>query len=121
MSDTVLIDGHHVTVLPKFLRAMVVHDHNDCTGRECVVHNPTEHSMRAFPLHWRRDRGIFERLCPHGVGHPDPDQQAYWRKQVASGEILDEVPDEDGYRLERPTPDEWVSTQMTHGCDGCCV
>jgi hypothetical protein len=32
------------------------------------------HHMRDWPLIWRNDRGIFERKCPHGIGHPDPDQ-----------------------------------------------
>ena len=29
--------------------------------------------MRDWPQHFRDDRGIMERICPHGVGHPDPD------------------------------------------------
>ena len=33
----------------------------------------TNHSMRGFPQLWREDRRIMERICPHGVGHPDPD------------------------------------------------
>jgi hypothetical protein len=32
--------------------------------------------MKTWPLHWRYDRGILERICPHGVGHPDPDDKA---------------------------------------------
>jgi hypothetical protein len=31
------------------------------------------HSMRSFPTHFRFDRYLMERICPHGVGHPDPD------------------------------------------------
>ena len=69
-----------------------VHDPVLCEGRPCTIHNRTEHSMRGFPQHWRDDRGIMERICPHGVGHPDPDSN--W-------------PDGD-YR--------WI-----HGCDGCCA
>lgn len=55
-----------------------VHDVALCSGRPCVVHNPTDHHMRGFRLLWRNDRAIFERICPHGIGHPDPDQYAYW-------------------------------------------
>lgn len=44
-----------------------------CQGRGCVIHHPSLHSMRLFRTHWREDRGIMERLCLHGVGHPDPD------------------------------------------------
>lgn len=53
--------------------------------------------MRAFPTHWRADRGLMERICPHGVGHPDPDDLAWQeehRPQAAAG---------------------------VHGCDGCCA
>ena len=47
--------------------------------------------MRSFPQNWRPDWGGFiERICPHGVGHPDPDQ---------------------------PEVDIYV---YGHGCDGCC-
>ena len=42
-------------------------------------------------MHWRIDRYIVERICPHGIGHPDPNQ------------IL-------------PTDDDGQ-----HGCDGCCL
>lgn len=29
--------------------------------------------MVLWPQHWRGDRHLMERICPHGVGHPDPD------------------------------------------------
>jgi hypothetical protein len=58
--------------------------------RPCPIHSRTNHSMRSFPQHWRNDRGIMERICSHGIGHPDPDDPG----------------------LER---DGGV-----HGCDGCC-
>jgi hypothetical protein len=51
-----------------------VHKAEKCDGRPCIVHNPTEHHMRNWPLVWRAFRGQFERTCPHGIGHPDPDQ-----------------------------------------------
>lgn len=50
-----------------------VHLKRQCKGQPCVIHNPTNHHMREWPTHWRGDRRIMERLCPHGVGHPDPD------------------------------------------------
>lgn len=50
-----------------------VHAAGTCWGETCPVHHKTDHSMRSFPQHFRWDRGIMERLCPHGVGHPDPD------------------------------------------------
>lgn len=82
--------------LPNGLKLIGVHRREKCDPLPCVIHNPTEHSMRIFPLHWRRDRGIFERICLHGIGHPDPDQFDYWE---SVGE----------------------SFQSVHGCDGCCT
>ena len=50
-----------------------VHSPSACAGANCTIHNRSDHHMRSFPQHWRSDRGIMERICPHGVGHPDPD------------------------------------------------
>lgn len=72
-----------------------IHDASLCYGRPCPVHGPSDHHMRSFLPHWRSDRGILERICPHGIGHPDPDQVAYWNE----------------------TGQDW---QAVHGCDGCC-
>jgi hypothetical protein len=73
-----------------------VHDSLICIGRPCPIHNRTQHHMSGWRIHWRDDRGILERLCEHGIGHPDPDQFQYWEE----------------------TGQEW---QSVHGCDGCCV
>jgi hypothetical protein len=72
-----------------------VHSPTQCFGRPCVIHNPSDHHMTDWQLHWRDDRGIFERICPHGVGHPDPDQFDFWRDNDRMAEAV-------------------------HGCDGCC-
>jgi len=50
-----------------------LHHKSNCEGRPCVIHNQSDHHMRNWPTHWRNDRKIMERLCPHGIGHPDPD------------------------------------------------
>lgn len=73
-----------------------IHTADKCVGRTCIIHSPTQHHMRGWLLHWRDDRGIFERLCPHGIGHPDPDQEPYW--------------EETGQQY-----------QSIHGCDRCCA
>lgn len=76
---------------------MTVHDAATCDPQiPCVIHRPTDHHMSSWYLLWRGDRGIFERVCVHGTGHPDPDQFDYW------------------YLTEQ----EW---QAVHGCCGCCV
>lgn len=74
-----------------------VHPDTACAGRACPIHAPTDHHMRSWTLHWRSDRGIFERICPrHGCGHPDPDQGDYWRE----------------------VGEQW---QWVHGCCLCCA
>lgn len=69
----------------------LTHGSAECKGRHCCVHNPSEHHMRDWYQFYRTDTGVMERVCSHGVGHPDPDQP--WPKDDP----------------------RWV-----HGCDGCC-
>lgn len=72
-----------------------VHPESQCAPRPCVLHRPSDHHMRSWPTLFRGDLGLMERTCPHGIGHPDPDDIAYHK-----GEGRD-----------------WVSV---HSCDGCC-
>lgn len=76
---------------------ILVHDRVLCRGDHCCIHNPSNHHMRDWPLHWRADRKLMERICEHGVGHPDPDDMAF-------KEFL-------GLN---------VKTIGIHGCCGCC-
>jgi hypothetical protein len=69
----------------------------ECTIHGCVIHSPTDHPMKDFEQIWRQDRGIMERVCEHGVGHPDPDGLKWL---VRNGSVA---------------PD------FVHGCDGCCA
>lgn len=82
------------TVTVRTLRA---HDVSLCRDRDvpCVIHRPSEHHMRGWRMNWRDDIQLMERVCPHQIGHPDPDQAAWER---ACG----------------------VSAGRVHGCDGCC-
>lgn len=50
-----------------------VHPGSRCRGDYCSVHNHSNHHMKSWPQNWRDDRGMMERICAHGVGHPDPD------------------------------------------------
>lgn len=54
-----------------------VHDKKDCKGRYCCIHNPSDHHMKDWQLHWREDRKLMERICPCGVGHPDVDDISF--------------------------------------------
>ena len=76
-----------------------IHDPHYCLGQRCVFHRPSLHSMLLWPINIRSCAfdsvpGLVERLCPHGVGHPDPDSAAYFERSGTDA--------------------------STHGCDGCC-
>ena len=74
---------------------VIAHHPAKCKGQVCCIHNPSRHHMRYWSQHWRNDRKLMERVCEHGIGHPDPDH------------------------FSRLPVDEqkWVGI---HGCDGCC-
>ena len=50
-----------------------VHLRTQCLSGPCPIHQMTDHSMRSFPQSWREDMRYMERICPHNIGHPDPD------------------------------------------------
>jgi hypothetical protein len=75
-----------------------VHPFIKCSGRHCTIHNPSKHRLSDKPLHWRGDKGIFERLCDHGIGHDDHDDVVY-----------------------RVSIDPENGSIGIHGCDGCCA
>lgn len=78
-----------------------VHKPELCQGEFCVIHNPSQHHMREWPLNWRENSWVsikdphFERICPCGVGHPDPDDLQY---HLSLGRDY----------------------MAVHGCCGCC-
>ena len=80
----------------EFWDGMHHHTLEACDGGICPVHNPTDHHMRKWALHWRYDRGIVERYCTHGVGHPDPD-------------------------MLQSQEDRGLPVDSIHGCCGCCA
>lgn len=77
---------------PTYRHEMALQDDAQ-NGRAHLVHHMSE-----WPQNWRHDRALMERVCPHGVGHPDPDHVAYVRR--AHGSLSEGVD--------------------VHGCDGCC-
>lgn len=86
-----LVDGQVVNgereFGPRELRH--IHDVTACGNwarmgkNHCVIHDPSDHGMREWPLIWNKDRSQMFRLCPHLLEHPDPDDVDYW---VASGD-----------------------------------
>lgn len=50
------------------------HTADMCSGLPCPVHAPSHHRMSSWPLvSPAGPTPVFERLCRHGVAHPDPD------------------------------------------------
>ncbi len=72
---------------------LLVHNRSECAGQHCSIHNPSDHPLMDRPLNWRGH--VMERICTHGIGHPDPDDSA-WRRRT--GQPVNGI----------------------HGCDGCC-
>lgn len=70
----------------------------NCIG-PCAVHAPTDHPMAAWRQHWRDDRALMERICIHGVGHPDPDHMTW--VEIFHGQ-------------------DAAAAESVHGCCGCC-
>ena len=78
------------------------HTKNKCKGQVCIFHNPTKHKMRNWPMNLRTDSWaapLIERICEHGVGHPDPDSVTYLESVATKGS---------------------KGTWGMHGCCGCC-
>jgi hypothetical protein len=70
--------------MAKIKQPIPMHDSDMCEGTFCPFHNPSDHHMKNWKMVIRYDRGgLVERICKHGVGHPDPDSLA-WLKSVGS-------------------------------------
>lgn len=80
----------HMEYHPEINGGLFTHKKDQCLGENCTIHNVSDHHMKDWPQNWRGDRRIMERICEHGIGHPDPDDI-----RVAAGDNV-------------------------HGCDGCC-
>lgn len=78
----------------------LVNTHNPrlCEGRGCAIHNhPSGHRLNMQPMVWANENGeaVLERICVHGIHHPDADSAVYL--ESVGQEYLNE-----------------------HDCDGCC-
>lgn len=80
-------------------QVLVVHRETAACKEGCVVHHPSDHTLSWARTNWRDDTGIMERVCPHGIGHPDPDSLAHVKRSRGKKE---------------------AETSSIHGCDGCC-
>lgn len=101
-SEWLIIQATDVYGTPHGINPVRVHSRKHCQNRElpCVVHSPSAHKMSGWPLRWCSDTQVMERMCPHDIGHPDPDHIAYVQ---SSQEFYTSY-----------------STGADHECDGCC-
>lgn len=71
-----------------WLIELKVHSVESCSGQFCVIHNPSMHHMRFWPIAFDPGHSFLAlRSCQHQMLHPDPDSLAYVEK--ASKEKLD--------------------------------
>lgn len=69
----------------------------DCDIDGCAIHNPSYHPLSDAKQFMREDKGyLIERICEHGIGHPDPDSASFMARNG------------------------WGKGIWIHGCDGCC-
>lgn len=80
-------------------RVMQVHPPQACRGQTCCVHNPSEHPLRTAALTWNALTATMNRVCSHGLVHPDPDDIAFKERTLGPSDVW-------GYGV--------------HTCDGCC-
>lgn len=82
-------------------RVMQVHPARECLT-PCPIHEPSDHPLKDAPLNWRPGPRLWERICPHGCGHPDPDDLAFKQATMLPA----------AYRM---------AAFDSHGCCGCCL
>ncbi|KQO98893.1 hypothetical protein [Leifsonia sp. Leaf264] len=78
------------------------HARSQCSGTPCCLHAPSDHPLTGSPMSWLDDRMMMERICEHGIHHPDPDDLDYKRRVLNPALYL-------------------AGDYETHDCDGCCV
>lgn len=79
-----------------------VHERAKCEGGYCGIHNPSDHPLKDAPRNWRSDKAEMERMCPHGIGHPDKDGL--------------------NFSIQMATLNGQNTSYLgVHGCDGCCA
>ncbi len=101
-------------------RTTYVHDLASCGGEFCVIHNPSRHHMRYWPLELHTDKSphgnaLCYRVCPHALKHPDPDSVAYFTNHYRGLEALAMAAHIGIEDIMRPYVD------LVHECDGCCT
>jgi hypothetical protein len=61
----------------------------------------------------RRETGLIEHKCEHGIGHSNPASSCRIAWHNINSPLYSRVPSEKNYRAE-------ANAWTIHGCDGCC-
>lgn len=70
----------------------------------------------------RRETGLVEHICEHGVGHPNAGSVQYMEYMTRLRESYDTFdPDDPWGGIGIPSEPYERSTWWIHGCDGCCT
>jgi hypothetical protein len=64
-------------VLLELGQVIWTHGLGSCLGQWCCIHRPMPGPWSGWPRYWRDERGIMERICPCGVGHPVAEMYEY--------------------------------------------
>lgn len=75
-------------------KVIYIHNKKNCKGRGCPVHHPSDHEMKKWPMSWNLQVLSMERVCEHGIRHPDPDDYKF--RQDNQIDIPDHAKDCDG-------------------------
>lgn len=66
---------------PKVSRLNFVHSQMACAYRHCAIHGTASiHPLSMEPLIWDDDYQTVQRLCAHGIKHPDKDNVDYFEE-----------------------------------------
>lgn len=74
------------------------HHEDKCSGQYCSIHNPSKHLLWEAPTVWDNENKMMNRVCTHGVSHPDYDDVTYNVGILGKDE----------------------ASHVEHECDGCC-
>lgn len=75
--------------LDGFGHTVLVHSKDKCEGRNCVIHNPSDHPLRKYPTSWDDDRRLMYRVLEEQhIKIIDPDEMEYQKRRLTRNSIV---------------------------------
>lgn len=78
-----------------------IHNPTQCAGRPCVFHNPSDHALSKAKVSYNESLHRVERVCSHGIHHPDVDEVV---------KVYDGFGETEALKFAKH-----------NDCDGCCL